>query len=260
MISDSRRVVLVTGAAMGIGRAISRRFAELGDRVVLVDFNPEGLQTALRELGGNALGVAADVRDSAAVTRAVNEAAEHFGRLDVVVSNAAIYPNTPVLEMDDGEWERVIGTNLSGSFFTLRAAARAMVRLGKPGKLCAIASPSYATARIGAAHYCASKAGLAMLARVLALELAERRINVNVVVPGFVNVGERPGVSAEYRAAVTRMIPWGRTAQPDEIARVVSFVCSADAEFMTGAVVPVDGGWLAGRFELPRGAAPATVA
>jgi 3-oxoacyl-[acyl-carrier protein] reductase len=259
-MSASRRVVAVTGAATGIGRAIASRFMALGDQVVLLDVDTHALDATIRELGSDGLPIAVDVRESAAVEAAMTTAVQRFGRLDVVVSNAAVYPNTPVLEMDDAEWERVIGTNLTGSFLVLRAAARNMVRLGTPGKLCAIASPSYATARIGAAHYCSSKAGLVMLARVLALELAERRINVNVVVPGFTNVGERPGVSPEYRAAVTRMIPWGRTAQPDEIARVVAFVCSEDAVFMTGSVVPVDGGWLAGRFELPRGGPPVGVA
>jgi NAD(P)-dependent dehydrogenase (short-subunit alcohol dehydrogenase family) len=146
----------------------------------------------------------------------------------------------------------VLDTNLKGAFLVTRAAARQMVQQGAGGKLCLIASGAHQSGRVGAAHYCASKAGLVLYAKVLAMELAEHRINVNVVSPGFVDVGERPGVSATYRDVISRTIPWGRVGTPDDIARAVLFVCSAEAEFVTGAVVSVDGGSSAGRFHLPR--------
>ena len=127
-----------------------------------------------------------------------------------------------------------------------------MVAQGEGGKICAIASGAHQSGRIGAAHYCASKAGLVLYARVLAMELAEHRISVNVVSPGFVDVGEREGVSARYRETISSTIPWGRTGRPDDIARAVFFLCSAEAEFITGALLSVDGGSSAGRFHLPR--------
>ena len=117
--------------------------------------------------------------------------------------------------------------------------------------MCLIASGAYRSARRGAAHYCASKAGLVLLAQTLALELAEQRINVNVVSPGFIEVGLRPGVSIPYRDKIKHDIPWGRFGQPEEIAYAVQFVCSPEAEFITGSVLSVDGGSSAGRFHLP---------
>jgi 3-oxoacyl-[acyl-carrier protein] reductase len=259
--ADGRRAVLVTGAADGIGRGIAAAFAAAGDRVTMVDYDADKLRRAadaltatdpVRAAGGSLLPLAADVRDPASVEAAFAEAASRHGSLDVAVSNAGVYPNTPVLEMDVDEWDRVLDTNLKGAFLVARAAARRMVDQGGGGKICTIASGAYRSARIGAAHYCASKAGLVLFSQVLALELAEHKINVNVVSPGFVDVGDRPGVSAPYRAAIERTIPWGRTGTPEDIARAVLFVCSREADFMTGAVVPVDGGSSAGRFNLPK--------
>ena len=115
-----------------------------------------------------------------------------------------------------------------------------------------LASGAHRSARRGASHYCASKAGLVLFSQALALELAEHGINVNIVSPGFVDVGVRAGVSAEYRATLTKSIPWGRVGGPDDIARAAFFLCSEEAEYLTGAVVPVDGGSSAGRYFLPR--------
>jgi 3-oxoacyl-[acyl-carrier protein] reductase len=126
-----------------------------------------------------------------------------------------------------------------------------MLRQGDGGKLCLIASGAYASARRGAAAYSASKAGIVMLAKTLALELAEHRINVNVVSPGLVAVGARPGVSEQYKQVLLQTIPWGRAGTPEEIARTVYFVCSEDAEYLTGSVLSVDGGASAGRNHLP---------
>ena len=245
----------MTGAADGIGRGIAAAFARAGDRVAMLDADPGKVERAAAEIeaaGGSVLPLAVDVRDAAAVDRAVEAAVDRHGRLDVAVSNAGVYPNTLVVGMDVAEWDRVLDTNLKGTFLVTRAAARRMIAQGQGGKICTIASGAHRSARVGAGHYCASKAGLVLFSQVLALELAEHKINVNVISPGFVDVGDRPGVSGEYRAAIERGIPWGRTGTPDDIARAVLFVCSADADFMTGAVVPVDGGSSAGRYNLPR--------
>ena len=253
------RSVLVTGAADGIGRAIAAHFARGGDRVALLDVDPHKLaQTTdeLRGAGGQVLAVTADVRDGRAVDAAVQRAVEAHDGLDVLVNNAAVYPNTPVLDMDEDEWDRVLDTNLKGAFLTLRAGGRRLVEQGRGGKVCVIASGAYRSARRGAAHYCASKAGVVLLAQTLALELAEHHINVNVVSPGFIEVGLRPGVSIPYREMIKRDIPWGRFGEPREIASAVGFLCSPEADFITGSVVTVDGGSGAGRFHLPISATP----
>jgi NAD(P)-dependent dehydrogenase (short-subunit alcohol dehydrogenase family) len=120
------------------------------------------------------------------------------------------------------------------------------------GKIVTLASGAHRSARVGASHYCASKAGLVLFSQTLALELAEHGINVNIVSPGFIDVGVRPGVSAVYRETIIKAIPWGRTGQPDDIARAAFFLCSEEAEYLSGAVIPVDGASSAGRFFLPR--------
>ena len=245
------RSVVVTGAADGIGRAIAAYFARLGERVALLDYDADKLERTAAELGDGVLAIRTDVRKAADVEAAIARASDTHGGIDVTVNNAAVYPNTAVVDMSEDEWDNVLDTNLKGAFLVMRAAARQMIGQGRGGKLCLIASGAYKSARRGASHYCASKAGLVMLANTLALELAEHRVNVNVVSPGFIDVGLRPGVSVPYRERIKQDIPWGRFGEPPEIARAVAFLCSADAEFVTGSVLDVDGGSSAGRFHLP---------
>jgi len=246
----AHRVVLITGAADGIGRGVARVFASADEQLVLLDVDADKLGQTAKQL--NALPITCDVRDAQQLDAAVAHAIDNFGQLDVVVSNAGVYPNTAVVDMSEEEWDLVLDTNLKGSFLVCRAAARQMIKQGTGGKLCLIASGAYESARLGASAYCASKAGLVMFAKTLAMELAEHHINVNVVSPGLIAVGARPGVSQQYKDVLMKTIPWGRAGTPDEIGHAVAFVCSADAEFMTGSVVSVDGGSSAGRFFLPR--------
>jgi 3-oxoacyl-[acyl-carrier protein] reductase len=249
-----QRSVMVTGAADGIGRGIATKFVQLGDRVTLLDYNEEKLNRTAADLtqqGGQVLAVPADVRRADDIDAAVDRAVQAHGGLDIAVNNAAVYPNTSVIAMAEDEWDLVLDTNLKGAFLFSRAAARQMVQQGRSGKLCLIASGAYRSARRGAAHYCASKAGLVLLAQTLALELAEHRINVNVISPGFIEVGLRPGVSIPYRERIMQDMPWGRFGDPMEVANAVAFLCSDEAEFITGSVLSVDGGASAGRFHLP---------
>jgi NAD(P)-dependent dehydrogenase (short-subunit alcohol dehydrogenase family) len=248
------RSVVVTGAADGIGRGIASHFAQLGDRVALLDYETEKLNRTAADLsasGFEVMGLQVDVRDASSIEAAMARIAEAHGGVDIAVNNAAVYPNTPVVEMTEDEWDLVLDTNLKGAFLFTRAAARHMLQQGRGGKLCLIASGAYRSARRGAAHYCASKAGLVLLAQTLALELAEQRVNVNVVSPGFIEVGLRPGVSVPYRERIKHDIPLGRFGEPSEIASAVAFLCSPEAEFITGSVLTVDGGSGAGRFHLP---------
>ncbi|MFN8524032.1 MAG: SDR family NAD(P)-dependent oxidoreductase [Chloroflexota bacterium] len=248
------RSVVISGAAEGIGLAMARLFAEAGDRVAMLDFNAARLDAAVADLAEDGLDVfghQTDVRQSSAVQAAFAEAVARHGGVDVAISNAGVYPNSPVVDLEEDEWDRVMDTNLKGTFLFCRAAARQMIAQGSGGKICTMASGASRSARRGGAHYCASKAGVVLFSQALALELAEHRINVNIVAPGFVDVGDRPGVSAPYRAAITQGIPWGRAGRAADIAQAVRWVCSAEADFLTGAYIPVDGGASAGRFFLP---------
>lgn len=250
----SAHVVLVTGAGAGIGLGIAQAFREAGARVALADVRESALKRALSELGGGprVFAQVTDVRDRSSVAEFVGAAERALGPVTVAVANAGIYPNTPVLDMTVEEWDQVMETNARGVFLTCQAAARRMVADGTHGKIITVSSGAYASGRVGAAHYCASKAGVVMFTRVLALELAEHRINVNCIAPGFVKVdSEVSPLSKEYETALTRGIPWGRAGTPLDIANTALFLASPWAEYVTGEVFGVNGGTSAGRAHLP---------
>ena len=250
----SRDVVLVTGAGAGIGLGIARGFYEAGARVALADFRPEALARAATSLpdSSRVFTQMVDVRDGAQVRDFVDTAERTLGPLTVAVSNAGIYPNTPVLEMSQDEWDRVMETNVRGTFLTCQAVGRRMVERGRGGKLITISSGAWQSGRVGASHYCASKAGVVMFTKVLALELAPHHVNVNCIAPGLIEVhSEVSPISDEYTATLTKSIPWGRIGQPEDIARAALFLASPDADFITGEVLAVNGGSSAGRAFLP---------
>ncbi len=254
MFDFANDVVLVTGAGAGIGFGIARAFREAGARVAVGDVRPAAVRRAAERLGADA-GVFAgvvDVRDPASVAAFHGAAERALGPVTVAVANAGIYPNTPVLEMTPEEWDRVMETNARGVFLTCQAAARSMVARRAGGKIITISSGAYRSGRLGAAHYCASKAAVVMFTRVLALELAPHRINVNSIAPGLVEVeGEVSPLSREYVDALVRGIPWGRIGTPRDIAHAALFLASPYAEWVTGEVFGINGGSAAGRPNLP---------
>ncbi len=254
MFDFKDQVVLVTGAGAGIGFGIARAFHAAGARVALGDFRDPALSRAAARLGApdRVFTRVVDVRDAGSVAAFVEGAERAAGPITVAVANAGIYPNTPVLEMTQEEWDRVMETNVRGVFLTCQAVARRMVAHGTRGKIITISSGAYQSGRIGAAHYCASKAGVVMFTRVLALELAKHRINVNAIAPGLIEVeGEVSPLSREYVDALTRQIPWGRAGTPQDIAHAALFLASPLAEYMTGEVLAINGGASAGRASLP---------
>jgi 3-oxoacyl-[acyl-carrier protein] reductase len=254
MFDFTGHVVCVTGAGAGIGFGVARAFYEAGARVAVGDVRPSAVERAAARLGDpvRIFAGVVDVRDAGSVAAFVGEAERTLGAVTVAVANAGIYPNTQVLDMSLEEWDRVMDTNLRGVFLTCQAAARRMVERGIPGKIITISSGAYLSGRVGAAHYCASKAGVVMFTKVLALELARHRINVNSIAPGLVAVeGEVSPVSREYVETLTRSIPWGRAGTPRDIAQACLFLASPAAEWMTGEVLAINGGSSAGRAFLP---------
>jgi NAD(P)-dependent dehydrogenase (short-subunit alcohol dehydrogenase family) len=251
------KVALVTGAAQGIGSAIAKQLLAAGAQVVLNDRTSKQVDAGVRRIGSGQprlFGAAADVTNRAEVEAMVAAAVAHFGRLDIVVNNAGLYPVTTVLDMSESEWDSVLGVNLKGTFLVAQAAVRFMVQQGSGGAIVNISSGSHKVARIGCAHYCASKAGVVMFTRVLAMELAPHHIRVNAVAPGLIEVPEQltPG-TPDYVSATLAVIPAGRLGRPDDVAHAVLMLCEPEAEYITGAVLAVDGGLSAGRMP-PRAA------
>jgi len=251
-VSDNnrRRVVLVTGAARGIGEGIAAAFAAGGDAVVVADRDAAGAETVARHLtastGSETLGVAVDVRDATSIAAMVERATAQFGSIDVLVNNAGVYPNTPVLEMEESEWDDVFDTNVKGLFLVSKQVAATMVAAGHGGRIINLSSGASMSGRTGAAHYCASKAAVNMFTRVLAIELAPHLITVNAVAPGLIAVPNAP-LAPAYVEAMLALTPVRKMGAPSDVANAVCFLAAPASSFITGEVLSVDGGVLAGR-------------
>jgi 3-oxoacyl-[acyl-carrier protein] reductase len=259
----SGNVVLVTGGGTGIGAGISRAFAARGAAVAINDIHPDfaaSMADTLASEGSETHAVPADVSDKRMVAGMIDAVLDRFGRLDIVVNNAGIKTNRPelvssVLEMPEELWDRMLDVNLKGPMLVCQAAARAMIELEITGSIVNVTSGSAFSARASAGHYCASKAGLAMLTRVLAIELAQFGIRVNAVAPGMVLTDESEQTEARRRYLETMKvgIPLGRFGSAEEIAQAIVFLASPAAAFITGEQLSVNGGSHAGR-NLPRSA------
>jgi 3-oxoacyl-[acyl-carrier protein] reductase len=227
------RSVLVTGGNRGIGLAIAQALAAAGDKVAVTYRSgepPEGF-----------LGVRCDITDAEQVEQAFKEIEEKHGPVEVLVANAGVTRDQLLLRMTEEDFTSVLDTNLTGTFRVVKRAARLMLR-ARRGRIVLISSVVGLLGSAGQANYAASKAGLVGFARSLARELGSRNITVNVVAPGFVDTDMTRVLTEEQRKGIVDQVPLGRYARPEEIAASVRFLASEEAAYITGAVVPVDGG------------------
>jgi len=227
------RVVLVTGGNRGIGRAIAERFVAEGYRTAVTARSGEGPEGTFT--------VRADVTDSASLDAAFTEVEKHWGSVEIVVANAGITKDTLLLRMTEDDFDSVVATNLGGAFRVVKRASKGMLR-AKWGRVILISSVVGLYGSPGQINYSSSKAALVGFARSLTRELGGRGITANVVAPGFIETDMTAELPADTQAEYRRNIPAGRFATPDEVAGVVTWLASEDAGYISGAVIPVDGG------------------
>ncbi len=227
------RSVVVTGGNRGIGRSIVERFLAAGHKVASLDLGGEAPE--------GALGVSCNVTDPEQVEAAFAAAEEANGPVEILVANAGITKDTVVLRMSDDQWDAVIGVNLTGSYRCAKRAVKSMIRK-KFGRIVFLGSVVGLYGSAGQVNYSASKAGLVGMARSLTREVGSRGVTVNVVAPGFIETDMTAVLSEEVVAGYKKAIPAGRMGQPDDVAAAIEFLASDNAGFISGAVIPVDGG------------------
>lgn len=241
------KVAIITGAARGIGRAIALRFAREGASIAVVDLRDrEGKETVrlIEAEGGEAIFIKTDVTDSAQVQRMVDAVIRRWGVIDILVNDAGICPFEEFLDMPESLWDQVLDTNLKGYFLVSQAVARTMVERGTKGRIIAISSISAEFGGSQQAHYCASKAGINLLIKSMAISLGPRGITCNAVLPGTVETDiNREALSdSVVREYWSQRTPLGRLGQPEDITGPTLFFASDDSAWCTGSMLVVDGG------------------
>jgi 3-oxoacyl-[acyl-carrier protein] reductase len=241
----SSRTAFVTGGSRGIGRACALALAQDGHRVAFCySSDHDGAKetrAAIEAAGGEALPLQSDVSDADAVDRTFGEIEEALGPVELLVNNAGVAADGLVMRMSDDQWDIVLRTNLTGAFHTIRRATPKMMR-ARFGRIVNVSSVSGQSGQAGQANYAAAKAGLLGLTRAVARELAPRSITCNVVAPGPIVTAMTDALPDDWRAWTTEAVPLGRLGTPEEVGAVVAFLCSDPASYVTGALVPVDGG------------------
>lgn len=244
MFSLKDKVALVTGASQGIGRATASALAEAGAKVAVTARTADKLAVLAAEIkqtGGEALAVPMDVSDADSVKNGFKHVLENYGRIDILVNNAAITKDMLELRMKLEDWEAVLRTNLTGAHLCIQQALSGMIRQ-RSGRIINISSVVAETGNAGQANYVASKAGLIGLTRAVAMEVASRGITVNAVAPGFVETPMTDPLSPELKNKMKAMIPLGRFGADREIAAAIVFLASDEAGYITGHVLDVNGG------------------
>ncbi len=246
----SGKSAIVTGSASGIGREIALALAADGASVTVADRNLAGAEAVagrIAESGGIARAARVDVTDSGQVADLAAGTAAAYGSVDILVNVAGFGFNSPIVDMSEDDWDLVLGVNLKGQFLCCRAAARRMIAQGNGGRIINIASTAANNARYAGGAYCAAKAGVVQLTKVLALELGGYGITVNAVGPGFTETPATVESSGEYRSNFLAQVPAARFGQPADIANAVLFLASPASGYVNGQAIYVDGGYSAGK-------------
>jgi 3-oxoacyl-[acyl-carrier protein] reductase len=240
----NNRTALVTGAGRGIGKAIAETLAKNGVNVICVSKSPEScgaVAAAITAAGGKAKAVPVDVADGAAVTKAAEELLKEYGKIDILVNNAGITRDGLIARMSEEDWNVVIQTNLTSAFHWSKAIGWPMCR-ARYGRIVNIASVVGLVGNAGQANYAAAKGGMIAFTKAIAKEFAKRGVTANVVAPGFIKTDMTSVLGDEVQKAATGMIPMQRFGEPADIAAAVAFLCSEEANYITGQVFTVDGG------------------
>ncbi|HEX2602949.1 MAG TPA: 3-oxoacyl-[acyl-carrier-protein] reductase [Gemmatimonadaceae bacterium] len=240
-IDLSGKNALITGSTRGIGRAIAEAFAESGARVAVVGRDQQRADDAATKIGNDAKGFTADVSDTAAVAKLVDDVEKAFGSIDILVNNAGITKDNLVMRLKDEDWDAVQNANLRGAFAAIRAVSRGMMKK-RAGRIINVASIVGIIGNKGQANYAASKAGLIALTKSVAKELGSRNILVNAVAPGFIQTEMTDAMTPEAREALGKQIALERLGTVGDVAAMVAFLASDLASYITGQVFVVDGG------------------
>lgn len=247
------KVVVITGARRGMGKADALLFAEKGAKVVVSDISQEDCQKVVDQIekkGGQAIAVKCDVSKKEEVDNLFRKTIEKFDRVDVLVNNAGICEFKPFIDLTEEEWDRTLNINLKGYFLCAQAAAKEMAKQ-KSGVIVNIASVAMGQLGVGfpnIVHYCASKGGIAAMTEAMALELAPYNIRVNAIAPGMIETPMLDPIKQDPKSieGILARIPLSRMGKPEEIADLVVFLASDKSSYITGSIVVIDGGWLAG--------------
>ncbi len=250
------KTALITGSARGIGRAFAERFVREGARVAIADINFDAAQQTASEIGVAAIPLCIDVTDQASIDTCVDEVAETFGGIDILINNAALFDAAPIAEISRDSYDRLYAVNVAGTLFTMQAVARHMITRGTGGKIINMASQAGRRGESLVAVYCSTKAAVISLTQSAGLNLIEHGINVNAIAPGVVDgdhwehvdaifaklEGKKPG---QKKAEVAADVPFGRFATPDDLTGMAVFLASGESDYIVSQCYNVDGGqWM----------------
>lgn len=250
------KVALITGAARGIGLAFAQAYSREGARVILADIDLERAEASAAEIGSTAMAVHLDVTDQKSIDRAISEAIDKMGQIDVLVNNAALFTAAPIVEVDRADYTRVFDVNVAGTLFVLQAVARHMIERGNGGKIINMASQAGRRGEPLVSVYCATKAAVISLTQSAGLNLIEHGINVNAIAPGVVDGEHWDGVDAFFakyegklpgqkKKEVGEAVPYGRMGKADDLTGMAVFLASSDADYVVSQTYNVDGGqWM----------------
>ncbi|MGC9336986.1 MAG: 3-oxoacyl-[acyl-carrier-protein] reductase [Candidatus Cloacimonadia bacterium] len=246
MENFSEKTAIVTGSAQGIGKAIANEFVRRGANIVVVDLDQEKIDDAVAEIktiNRNVFGVRCDVTQESQVEELVKQAKEQFQTIDILVNNAGITRDKLLMRMSLADWEAVLRVNLTGTFLCTQKVSKVMMRQRK-GKILNIASVIGIIGNAGQSNYAAAKAGIIAFTKSVAKELASRNINVNAIAPGFIKTAMTDMLSQEVVDEYLAKIPLKRFGTPDDVAKLACFLCSEEANYITGQTIVIDGGMI----------------